>query len=76
MVTSVSREDCLKTHGELNIRVAEIHQDVKWIKSALQNGNRWMEHHEEEHKGLLMKLIGGVTVLTAAVAAFFGGLVK
>lgn len=50
-----------------------MHTDVKWIKSSLQNGESWMTKHEDEHKGLVMKLIAAVTVLTAGVAAFFGG---
>jgi len=49
-----------------------MHTDVKWIKSSLQNGNDWMTKHEDEHKTLTMKLLGAVTILTAAVAAFFG----
>ena len=68
----VSREDCAKIQGELNVKLAEMHQDVKWIKSSLQNGESWMTKHEDEHKTLTMKLIGAVVILTGAVAAFFG----
>ena len=74
MVANISREECLQRHNDLNVKLAEMHQDVKWIKSSLQNGESWMTKHEDEHKALTMKLLGAVTILTAAIAAFFGGL--
>ena len=73
MVANISREECLQRHNDLNVKLAEMHTDVKWIKSSLQNGNVWMTKHEDEHKGLVMKLIAAIVVLTSAVAAFFGG---
>jgi len=83
----VSKEVCAEQHGNLNTKLSEMHTDIKWIKSSLQTGNTWMiEHekadkqwekeHENEHKGIIIKLIGAVTIITAAIAAFFGGMVK
>jgi hypothetical protein len=76
MVATISREECLQRHNDLNIRLSEMHTDVKWIKSSIQNGTNWMSKHDEEHKGMVMKLVAAVTILTGAVAAFFGGMVK
>ena len=75
-MAAVSREDCAKTHGELNTRLAAIHTDVRWIKENISNTSKWQTEHEDEHKNLYMKIIAGITILSGAVATFVGSWVR
>lgn len=69
--------------------LAVISNNVSWIRKEFQEfkkenkakvdaeiacRKRWQQQHEEDHKGLVGKLVASIVIITSTIGAFIGKL--
>lgn len=53
-----------------------MHNDIKWIRDEVTEIKNFTQDHEKEHKGMFLKLMSIVVILTSAIAGMIAYFIK